>query len=67
SAPNKTAAQSCHRCKMPLTQEELIRQRQASVLEVVEHLRVSGALADLASRTVQEALRRADREHPPED
>ncbi|MHA2072727.1 MAG: hypothetical protein ACXABV_11210 [Candidatus Thorarchaeota archaeon] len=62
AAPNKPASPQCLRYRLPLTEEEATRQQQTAVLEVVESLRATGALQEIAERAVQAALRKANRE-----
>lgn len=50
-APNIAGATNCHRCKIPLTEGEMIRQAQQSLLSSPEALeKIADALADVLLR-----------------
>lgn len=58
-AINETTSPSCHRCRLALTEEEVIRQQQTATEQSLRSIQESGVLQDLVDEAVETALRRS--------
>ncbi len=56
-ALNDPGKQQCYRCGFALTEEEAIRQQERTVQRTLDRLRESGALQEIVSEAVSEALK----------
>ncbi len=63
-ALNDAGASSCSRCRLPLSEKELLRQQQQGVAEAIQTLRNSGALQAIVDEAVEAALKRPHRQEP---
>lgn len=57
--PNEPDASRCHRCKHPLTEEEVIKEQRQVMQETLQNLRASGELRDLIHEVLQESQKQS--------